>query len=291
MTARDTVLAVFVAVVWGCAFIANELALESFTPGQLTAIRFLIACLPAFLLPRPAVPWSMLICTGRTLFAGQFLLLFFAMTHGLPPGVASITQQTQALFTVLLAALFLRERPVRRQLAGMGIAFAGLTLIGATIDGNLTAVGMLLGLASAFSFAIGNVLVKRNPSQPMLPFMVWLSLVPPLPAIVASHLSNDHEGLLAAAAGASWTSLASAFYLGAIATVAAYAIWGRLLAHYSAAQVAPFALVSPCAGIVGSWLVFGEVFEPLRYVGMALILSGVAVTVLGKSNEPFRCPP
>ena len=111
---------------------------------------------------------------------------------GLPPGVASITQQMQAFFTVLLAALFLQERPNARQITGMCIAFAGLALIGTTIGGDLTGAGLLLGLGSAFSWAVGNILVKRNPGQSMLPFMVWLSLVPPLPALVVSYLSATY---------------------------------------------------------------------------------------------------
>ena len=196
----------------------------------------------------------------------------------------------QAFFTVLLAALFLHESLNTRQITGMCIAFAGLALIGTTIGGDLTGVGLLLGLSSAFSWAVGNILVKRNPGQPMLPFMVWLSLVPPLPALAVSYLSHDDEALITAITHSSWISLASAIYLGAIATVAAYAIWGKLLARYSTAQVAPFALIAPCTGTIGSWLVFGEVFGPLRYVGMVLILVGVAVTVLRRAGQlaPIR---
>ena len=290
MTARDTALAILVSIVWGCAFIATKVGLESFTPSQLTAMRFLIACLPAVFLPRPALSWTMLLAIGLTLFTGQFLLLFYAMKSGLPAGVASITQQMQAFFTVLLAALFLRETPNSRQIVGMGIAFAGLALIGTTIDAELSGLGLILGLGGALSWAVGNVLVKCNPSQQMLPFMVWLSLVPPLPALAASYLAHDGEGLIAAIAHASWTSLASVAYLGTIATVAAYAIWGKLLAGYSAAQVAPFALIAPCAGTVGSWLAFGEVFGPLRYAGMGLILVGVAVAVLGRAEKQVLSP-
>jgi len=60
---------------------------------------------------------------GLTLFTGQFLLLFFAFARGLPAGVASVTQQMQAFFTVLLAALFLRDLPGRTQMIGLTVAF------------------------------------------------------------------------------------------------------------------------------------------------------------------------
>ena len=50
-----------------------------------------------------------------TLFTGQFLLLFFAFAQGMPPGLASVSQQMQAFFTVLLAAVFLGDAPTRRR--------------------------------------------------------------------------------------------------------------------------------------------------------------------------------
>jgi O-acetylserine/cysteine efflux transporter len=85
MKPTDAALAVLTSVIWGLAFVATKIALESFSPPQLTALRFLIACLPALLLPRPRISWPQLILVGSTLFTGQFLLLFFAFTNGLPP--------------------------------------------------------------------------------------------------------------------------------------------------------------------------------------------------------------
>ena len=69
-------------------------------------------------------------------------------------------------------------------------------------------------------------------------------------------------------------------YLGAVATILAYAIWGGLLTRYPTAMVAPFALLAPCVGMLSSAIVFGEVFGAPRYGGMALILLGLAIIVL-----------
>jgi O-acetylserine/cysteine efflux transporter len=280
MKPADAALAVLVSVIWGLAFVATKIALDSFSPPQLTALRFLIACLPALLLPRPRIPWHSLILIGLTLFTGQFLLLFFAFVNGLPPGVASVTQQMQAFFTVGLAAVFLGDVPTARQGAGMAIALAGLILIGLTVDAELSVLGLALAMGGALSWAIGNVLVKRTGDTPMLALVAWLSLVPPIPALAVAAVYDQQPFLIAQLLAASWTSLAAALYLGAIATTLAYAIWGRLLARYSTALVAPFALVAPCVGVVGSALVFGERFGAVRSVGMLLILAGLAVIVL-----------
>ena len=87
-----------------------------------------------------------------------------------------------------------------------------------------------------------------------------------------------------------WSSCRLSDEASADPTEARSAHKGKLLARYSTAQVAPFALIAPCTGTIGSWLVFGEVFGPLRYVGIVLILVGVAVTVLRRAGQlaPIR---
>jgi O-acetylserine/cysteine efflux transporter len=290
MSARDMALAALTSVIWGFAFVAAKFGLESFSPAQLTAIRFLIACVPVAVVRPPRIPWWSVVLVGSTLYTGQFLLLFFAFTHGLPPGVASVTQQLQAFFTVLLAALFLRDRPDRRQCVGLGIALAGLCVIALTVGATLTLTGLGLGLAAALSWAVGNVLVKRMPDVPAFPLVVWASLAPPLPALLLSSVDARHAGLLDAVRAASGRSLAAAVYLGAFATIASYAIWSRLLQRYPAGAVAPFALLAPCAGVLSSAVILGEAFSALRLAGMALILAGVAVSVLPPHWMTSRAP-
>ena len=77
MRPRDVVLAVVVAVLWGLAFVATRVGLDSFSPPQLAALRFAIAALPALVLPRPRGAVSALAAVGLTLFAGQFLTWLF----------------------------------------------------------------------------------------------------------------------------------------------------------------------------------------------------------------------
>jgi hypothetical protein len=143
--------------------------------------------------------------------------LFFAFTNGLPPGVASVTQQTQAFFTVGLAAVFLGDVPTVRQGVGMAIALVGLVLVGLSVDAELSVLGLALAIGGALSWAVGNVLVKRTGDTPMFALVAWLSLVPPIPALVVAAGYDQHPFLIAQLRAASWTSLAAALYLGAIA--------------------------------------------------------------------------
>lgn len=279
MLIRDMFLAVLTSVIWGVGFVVAKVGLESFSASQMTALRFLMVSVFVVMVPRPKLPWLSLIMIGATLFTGQFLLLFFAFTHGMPPGLASVSQQTQAFFTVLLSAAFLRDMPGARQLIGMAIAFAGLALIAMTVGSDLNLVGLGLAVAGAFSWAVGNVLVKRAPKVPMFPLVIWCSLVPPLPALLLSSV-YDQQSVVEAAVNASWLSIGALLYSGFLAIAVAYAAWGHLLQRYPAAVVAPFGLLTPCTGVVASKLIFGEVFSPARYAGMALILCGLAIIVL-----------
>jgi O-acetylserine/cysteine efflux transporter len=271
---------VLVAVIWGLAFVATRVGLDAFSPPQLVVLRFVVAAAPALLLPRPALAWSALVPVGLTLFAGQFLFQFFGIARGMPPGLASVIVQTQALFTIVFAALALGERPPRAQWIGSAVALAGLALIALTVGGEFPAAAFALTLVSPVSFGVGNVLLKRLGPADMPGLMAWLSLVPPLPALALSLVVDGPLALPRALAAASAAGVAAALFLGLVATALAYTLWGALLRRYPAAAVAPFALLVPFVGALSSSLVFGERFGPLRLAGMALVLGGLAVIVL-----------
>jgi O-acetylserine/cysteine efflux transporter len=280
-------LAVLVAVIWGIAFVVSKIGLESFTPPQLTALRFMVAAIAALWLPRPKISWTALVSIGLTVFTGQFLLQFFGIAKGMPAGLTAVVVQTQALFTVLFAALLIGDKPSIQQVVGMLTAFVSLTLIGLTLGGSVPVVAFALTLASAVSWASGNVLVKQLPRTNMLHLMVWASLVPPIPALAISFVLEGPDALLPAIAGASWLGLLAPLYLGLLATVFAYAVWGYLLQKYSTGAVAPFALLAPAVGAVASSLIFGESFGSVRLVGMSFMVVGLAIVVLPRQSIAF----
>ena len=122
------------------------------------------------------------------------------------------------------------------------------------------------------------MLVKRLPPVDPLALAVWLSLVPPVPGLALAALM-DGPGAPLAWRGASWRAIGAVLYLGLIATVLAYAIWGYLLRRHPAARVAPFALLVPFVAAAAAALVLGERFGARRLAGMALVLAGLAIIV------------
>ena len=274
------VLAISVAVIWGIAFVVSKVGLESFSPPQLTALRFIVASLAALWLPRPAISWTLLVAIGLTVFTGQFLLQFFGIATGMPAGLTAVVVQTQALFTVLFAALAIGDRPSVQQVVGMLTAFLGLVMIGASLSTSIPMMAFALTLASAVSWAVGNVIVKRLPKVNMLHLMVWASLVPPLPALAISAVIDGPGSWWPTIAHASLPSIIAPVYLGLLASVLAYAVWGGLLQRYSTGAVAPFALLAPAVGAIASSFVYDERFGAFRLAGMVLMLIGLAIAVV-----------
>ena len=280
MPFRHIALAVLVTAIWGFNFVVIRLGLDSVPPLLLGALRFVVACLPVVFVARPKVPLPLLLAIGLTLFVGQFAFLFPAMKLGMPPGLASVTLQSQAFFTIAFAAIALRERPRPRQLAGAAIAASGLIAIAATVGGGFTALGLALTLAAASSWALGNVLLRSAGKIDMFPLMIWLSLVPPLPLFALSLALEGWPAIAHALTHMTGIGIASVLYLAVPTTIVGFGIWGFLLKHYPASTVAPFSLLVPLFGTLSAHLVLGETFSTLRLAGMVLIVLGLAAIAL-----------
>ena len=134
MPVRHVLLAIGVTAMWGFNFIAIHLSLNAFPPFLLAALRFSLIAIPTVLfVPRPRVHWRWLIGYGLGFGIIQFAFLYWGMAAGMPPGLASLVLQASAPFTVLLGAVFLRERMSRMRTVGIVIAVAGLFVVGLSL--------------------------------------------------------------------------------------------------------------------------------------------------------------
>ena len=279
----DLALALLVVVVWGLNFAVIKTGVAEVPPLLLGALRFLLAAFPAvFLLRPPKVPWRLYLAYGMTISVGQFAFLFSAIHLGMPSGLASLVLQSQAFFTMLFAALWLREGWRRSQLAGLVLAACGLGLIGSAHGLSMPLTGFLLTIAAASMWAAGNIVtraVARCGPINQLAFVVWASLVPPLPFLALSLLIEGRPAMAEALTGFNWRSFAAVAYLAWAATLLGYGLWTRLLSRYPANQVAPFSLLVPVVGLTTGWLVFDEALRPVHFAGGALLMLGLAVNL------------
>jgi O-acetylserine/cysteine efflux transporter len=289
MPSRHALLAVAVAVVWGLNFVVLHVALETFPPLGLVALRFLLVALPAvFLVGRPGTSWRWVLAIGATMSAGQFAFLFVAMDRGLPAGLASLVLQLQVFFTVLLAVALLGERLRGSQAAGAGVAFAGIAVIGAGRAEDVPLLAVVLAIAAAASWAVGNVCARRAQSPRPLALIVWSSLVPPVPLLALSAGLEGPAALGDAIAAVDLAAVGALAYLVLGATFFGYGSWVWLLRRHPASRVVPFTLLVPVVGIASAWALLDEVPNRAELAGAGLVLAGLAMNTWATSARRER---
>lgn len=292
MSLADALLAVLVMAVWGTNFVVIKFALGVLPPLLFATLRFLLVCFPAiFFLKRPAVPIRHLAAYGVLIGAGQFGLLYIAMTGQISPGLASLVVQTQVVFTIGLSMIFTGDKVRTYQIGAVILAGAGIAVIATHAHGSATPLGLILVIGAALSWAGGNVVARLGGRVNMLAYVVWSSLfsVPPLlalslffegPAAIGTGLSHLDAGVLAAVI---WQSAGN--------TMFGYSLWAWLLSRHPAASVTPMALLVPVFGMGASALLLDEPLQDWKLLAAALVLGGLAVNFFWPKTAFRRSEP
>lgn len=281
MPLRDIALALGVVLIWGLNFVAIKWGVDEISPFLLTGLRYLGCALPAvFFIRKPNVGWPILIAYGLTVGVLQFSFLFTAIRLGMPAGLASLVMQMQVFFTMALAMALLGDRPSPLQLGGAAIALVGLGTIGAEHIGGAVLVPLLLTLVAAFFWAISNIVTKRAGKIDMLAFVVWGSLVPPLPMLALSLLLDGPQAL-GDLVSISPQAIFSVLFIAYGSTLVGYGAWAVLLGRHPASLIAPFSLLVPVVGFAAAFIFLGEQVSALEIAGSLLIFVGLLLNVFG----------
>ncbi|AOE85882.1 EamA family transporter [Pseudomonas sp. TCU-HL1] len=284
MPIRDLLLVLTTIVIWGLNFLVIKLGLDGLPPMLLGGLRFCLVAFPAMLfVKRPQLPVRWLLAYGATISLGQFAFLFEAMAHGMPPGMASLVLQAQALFTLIFAAVFIGE-PIRlASLLGLLVAASGLLLIGLDGERVTPLMALLLTLCAAAMWALGNVITRRFGKINLVGLVVWGALIPPIPFFGLSLWLEGTDRIQMSLRSLDLQSVLSLIYLAYAATLIGYSLWSNLLSRYPAGKVAPFSLLIPVVGISSSAIVFDERLSELQWIGSFLVMTGLAVNLFGRN--------
>ena len=286
MPPRDRLLAGLVALIWGLNFPAIHWSLEQFPPFFLVALRFALLAVPTVLLvPRPGVPWRWVLGYGAGFGVLQFLFLYLAMDSGMPAGLASLVLQSSAPFTVVLGAALLRERLNGRQVAGVGLAVAGLAGIAvhrADLGAGAMLLPVVLTLCGGLGWALGNLCSRQARAPQPLRLTLWMTVAPPLPMLAVSLLvegpTRISTSLTTLGSGRGALALAGLAFTVLIATVVGSGIWTTLMSRHPSSTVAPFSMLVPVVGLLASWLLFHERLYAVELGCGALVVAGVLLS-------------
>ncbi len=280
MNRRDSLLAVIVAVIWGVNFLVIDWGMAGVPPLVFLVFRFVLVALPAvFFIRRPQVSWRVLAAVGLTMSLGQFGLLYGALAAGMPPGLAGLVLQAQIVFTVVLSAATLGERPSTTQLGGVALGTVGLLVIAAGRGGSVPLLALLLTVLAALSWAVGNVVVRASRVRAGLSVTVWSAVFVPIPALALALAVDGVDGVADGLAAFGWQAAVSTAYTAVLASLVGYSIFNSLLARWPTASVVPWILLVPVVSITAAWALLGETPTPAEAIGGVVMLVGLLVTV------------
>jgi drug/metabolite transporter (DMT)-like permease len=194
-----------------------------------------------------------------------------------------IVNYSMPIWASLMAWLILGERLSIRAGLGLVLCIGGLTVLIYPVATAPSAVGLLLALCCALSWAAGTVYMKwaRIPGD-LLAITAWQIA---LGALVFGAGLLVFQGLPMPAA-VSLKAVLAVVYNGLIGTGFAYILWFAIIERLPTATASLGSLATPVVGVSSSMLMLGERPTTEDLIGFALIFAA-AVCVL---TQPARKP-
>lgn len=280
MPITHQLLALFVTLIWGTNFVFIDIGLAQLPPFVFASLRFALVALPlVFFLPRPKVPWRYLVAYGVLIGFGQFGLLFWVMQSHMSPGLASLVIQVQAVFTIVLALLFFKEKVNLAQVVALVVSFAGILLIAMQGHVDASLIGLAVILVAAISWAVGNLVVKQCGKVEIIAFLAWSSLFAVPPLALMSYYYEGPALIISSVSMATWQAWAIVLWQTLGNTLIGYGLWNFLLQRHSAALVAPWALLVPVFGMAASSVFLGESMPWWKFIAAVLIIAGLLINL------------
>ncbi len=286
MNGRDSLLATLVATIWGFNFVVIDWGMNGVPPLLFLTIRFVVVVIPAvFVLPRPPAPWSTILAIGALMSLGQFAFLYIALDVGMPPGLAALVLQAQVIFTVIIAATVLRERPGALQAVGVVVGSFGLVVVAVGRGGDVALVPFGLCLLGALSWGAGNVVSRWSGVATGLSLTVWAALVVPIPALLLALVIDGPSAVGAGVRAFGWKSALSTLYTAGLATLVGYGIFNTLLARNRSADVVPYVLLAPVVAITSSAMLLDQIPNGAEITGAVVMVIGVLIAVRASRRQ------
>ncbi|MBV5265917.1 DMT family transporter [Pinisolibacter aquiterrae] len=272
---RFRLLAAAATILWGFTYVISSTMLPH-TPWFIGAVRAGLGAIPLLLIARefpPAGYGPKLVVLG-TLNTGLFFGLLFIGALRLPGGVAGIFQALGPLFSVLLVWPLLNHRPTTLKISSLLVGLLGVILVVAKGDTALDGVGVLAALGSAFSVALGGVLVQRwgNPMT-LTGFTAWQLVIATVELGLATLVLGDAPVTMTS------VNLLGLAIVALVLTSLPFFLWFKAIHGAGAANVAPFFLLTPIVAFALDALVRGIVPNMQQSLGMALVIGGLVMNI------------
>jgi drug/metabolite transporter (DMT)-like permease len=278
----DTFLAWYFVLVWGSGFLATKVALQYTTPLVFLSIRYglgILCLAPVAVLlklrwPQTPIAWLHVIVAGLLVHAMNLGGSHYAQFLGMSAGTTAMILAAQPLLTAMIAALWMNERLVRVQWAGIVVGLIGVGLVvWHKIDVHAVSAASLVAIAISLVGTTGGTLYQRVfcrdadlRSASLIQFVASFAVLFPLA-----------WGIDDLRVRWTWQLLAAAIFLVIGASIFALNAFHTLMRRGQATRVASLMYLTPVIAVILEFLMFGIAPSALSIAGMLVVCVGVAL--------------
>ncbi len=278
---RGPLLIGTLALVWGSNFLWIKVALEAFSPIQLTVARMVLGALVLLAvvairrdkLPADLATWGHLFVAALVANAAPYLLFALGETR-VDSGIAGALNATTPLWTLALAFLVRQSSRLNAlQVLGLVLGFLGSLLIFTPWNaGSVDTLGALFCLLAALSYGISYLYMSKYLTPKNLtPTVLSTSQLIAASVLTALTLPLDTAGT----PKWSWLPWLSLAILGVLGTGLAYIINYALIRTEGPVGASVVTYLVPVASVAFGIAFLSELVPLLSLLGIAVILLGV----------------
>ena len=280
---------VALGLIWGITWPVMKIALNEIPPltmrataAALGAVTYCLMCVVmrgSFRVPAPKI-WAHILVGSLLNIVAFSVFGAFAQLAATTSRVA-ILAYTMPIWAMLLAWLFLGERPNRVQTIALLLCIAGLAILIYPLTTHGIPIGIVFALAVGVCWAGGTVYLKwahieadqMGVGSWQMTFAAVILAAFMLIFDGGARFGGAHlDGVLATA----WTGIAG--------NGIAYALWFTIIRRLPAATASLGVLASPVIGVIGAFLILGEVPTAPDMIGFALVFAASACVLLTRQS-------
>ena len=221
-----------------------------------------------------------LVAAGILNIAGFNIFTAFAQLSTTTSRAAILTY-TMPIWSVMLAALILREPIGREKMIAVTVGAIGIGLLAMPVFESGETRGVVLPLLAALSWALGTIVLKIWPlkGDPIATTGYQLMI-----GAIISLICLSVSGQAAPQSISTEVVTAMLFHIVG-ATAGAYLVWFTILARNAASTSALLSFAVPVVGVLSAMLLVGDRPSLADIAGFAAILMAPALALQSKSQE------
>ncbi|WP_299010657.1 DMT family transporter [uncultured Shewanella sp.] len=293
MSLKNYLTVLVIGLIWGSQFIFQELALGSFSPIWIGAIRAVIGAITLIVMCQllkiksTSSQWVLFSMIGLFEAAIPFVLVPWGQQH-LNSSIAAVLMGTLPFYVLLLAPIFVKGTKIHlTHIISLLLGFSGLLVLFYpdlfASSGKTNLVSALAIITAAVCFAIALLLLNRVSHEHPLIVARNVLCMASIQLLVIAFITNitmpfEYKGL-------SVKAIFSVFYLGVVCAGIVYYLYMKSIKNAGPVFTSMTNYIVPAVGVFIGALVSHEPIKINTWIALVIILSALLINQVFSLNN------